>query len=89
MVNAAVLGLIWALLRSISGSIVVSSVCHGLWNGGAYAFFGYGTKVGALGIADTAIYGPEVGILGLGLNILFAATLWRYARTATIHHSAP
>jgi membrane protease YdiL (CAAX protease family) len=29
MVNAAVLGLIWALLRTISGSIVVSSVSHG------------------------------------------------------------
>jgi membrane protease YdiL (CAAX protease family) len=82
MVNAAVLGLIWALLRTISGSIVVSSVSHGLWNGGAYVFFGYGTKVGALGITDTTIYGPEVGFLGLGLNLLFAAMLWRYARTA-------
>jgi hypothetical protein len=46
-------------------------------------FFGYGTKVGALGITDTTIYGPEVGFLGLGLNLLFAAVLWRYARTAT------
>lgn len=89
MVNAALLGLIWAMMRSISGSIVVSSVSHGLWNGGAYAFFGYGTKVGALGIADTTIYGPEVGLLGLALNLLFAAALWHYARAATIHHSPP
>jgi len=78
MLNAALLGLIWALMRSISGSIVVSSVSHGLWNGGAYAFFGYGTKVGALGIADTSIYGPEAGLLGLGMNLLFAAVLWHY-----------
>ena len=82
MLNAALLGLIWALMRSISGSIVVSSVSHGLWNGGAYAFFGYGTKVGALGIADVAIYAPEVGLLGLGLNLLFAAVLWHSARAA-------
>jgi membrane protease YdiL (CAAX protease family) len=77
MLNAAVLGLIWALMRSISGSIIVSSVSHGLWNGGAYVFFGYGTKVGALGIADTTIYGPEVGLLGLALNLVFAGALWR------------
>ena len=30
MLNAAVMGLIWGLLRSISGSILVSSVSHGL-----------------------------------------------------------
>ena len=82
MVNAAVLGLIWGLLRSISGSIVVSSMCHGLWNGGAYAFFGYGSTVGALGIKETAIYGPEVGFLGLALNLLFAAALWRWSKLA-------
>lgn len=78
MLNAAVMGLIWALLRSISGSLVVSSVSHGLWNGAAYVFFGYGTTVGALGIEETATYGPEVGFLGLALNLLFAAALWRW-----------
>jgi membrane protease YdiL (CAAX protease family) len=77
MLNAALLGLIWALMRSISGSIVVSSVSHGLWNGGAYVLFGYGTKVGALGIEDTTLYGPEVGVLGLALNLAFAGALWR------------
>jgi membrane protease YdiL (CAAX protease family) len=76
MLNAAVLGLIWAMMRSVSGSTIVSAVSHGLWNGGAYVLFGYGAKVGALGIADTAIYGPEAGLLGLGLNLLFAAVLW-------------
>jgi membrane protease YdiL (CAAX protease family) len=80
MANAAVLGLIWGLLRSISGSIVVSSVSHGLWNAGAYAFFGYGSTVGALGIKETAIYGPEVGFLGLALNLLFTAALWRWSK---------
>jgi hypothetical protein len=78
MVNAAVIGAIWGLLRWISGSIVVTSFCHGLWNGGAYVFYGFGTHVGALGVQRTALFGPEVGVLGLCLNLLFAAALWRW-----------
>jgi len=76
MINAAVLGAIWGLLRMISGSVIVASVSHGFWNGGAYVFFGFGTKTGALGIEDTGIYGPEAGILGLALNLIFLAALW-------------
>jgi membrane protease YdiL (CAAX protease family) len=78
MINVAAMGAIWGLLRWISGSVIVASVSHGLWNGGAYVFFGFGTKTGALGIADTAIFGPEVGFLGLALNLAFAAALWRW-----------
>ncbi len=78
MLNAAVMGAIWGLLRGISGSVLVASLAHGLWNGGAYVFFGFGTRTGALGIENTALYGPEAGILGLGLNVLFAAALWRW-----------
>jgi membrane protease YdiL (CAAX protease family) len=70
LADAAVMGAIWGVLREISGSLVASSVSHGVWNGLAYALFGYGTKVGALGIRHTAIYGPEVGLLGLALNAL-------------------
>jgi len=76
--NAAVMGAIWGLLRLISGSVIVSSVSHGAWNGGAYVFFGFGTKLGALGVRETAIYGPEVGVLGLALNVAFAAALWQW-----------
>ena len=78
MVNAVAMGVIWGLLRMISGSVIVASVSHGIWNGGAYVFFGFGTKVGVLGIKETAIYGPEVGVVGLVLNIVFAAALWRW-----------
>jgi hypothetical protein len=80
LVNAAAMGAIWGLLRWISGSIVVASLGHGLWNGGAYVFFGFGTKAGALGIRETALYGPETGLLGLALNLLFAFALWRWWR---------
>ena len=80
IVNAAAIGAIWGLLRSLSGSIVVSSVSHGIWNGVTYALFGAGAKIGALGVVQTVIYGPEVGVVGLGLNLLFLCALWRWAR---------
>ena len=77
MVNVAVIGAIWGLLRWISGSVIVSSLSHGVWNGMTYVLFGFGTHVGALGIKETAIYGPEIGVLGLILNVVFAVVLWR------------
>jgi hypothetical protein len=86
-INAAVLRIIWGLMRWIAGSVVVTSVSHGLWNGLDYVLFGFGTKLGILGIANTAVFGPEVGILGLVVNLVFAAALWlvwraRLMRTA-------
>jgi len=78
MLNAAVMGAIWAILRQASGSLVVSSVSHGVWNALAYVLFGFGSNIGALGISNTAIYGPEVGVLGLVLNLAVATLLWRW-----------
>jgi membrane protease YdiL (CAAX protease family) len=77
IVNAAVMGLIWGLIRAASGSVIVASVSHGLWNGGAYALFGVGTRIGALGVKQLAIFGPEIGAVGLAMNLMFAAVLWR------------
>ena len=68
LVNAAVMGAIWGVLRRMSGSILVSSVSHGLWNGLVYALFGFGTKGGALGVRNTSLFGPEVGAFGLAVN---------------------
>ncbi len=80
LVNATLLGLIWGLLRWSSGSVIVASVSHGLWNGLAYSLFAFGTKVGALGIEDKGIFGPEVGWIGILLNSLFALWLWTRVR---------
>jgi len=80
MLNAFVLGAIWAMLRLLSGSLVVASVGHGVWNGLAYVLFGFGAHAGALGITNTALYGPEIGMLGLILNATFAAALWFLGR---------
>lgn len=74
--NAAVIGFIWALMRQRSGSIVVTSVSHGVWNGLVYGLFNTGTTLGALGIHNTGVFGPEVGLVGLALNLAFAAVLW-------------
>jgi membrane protease YdiL (CAAX protease family) len=75
--NAAVIGAIWGLMRAVSGSIVVSSVSHALWNGAAYAFFGEGPKSGPLGLPNTIIWGPEIGVVGLTANVVcFAALYW-------------
>ena len=80
-INAAVIGIVWGMLRWMSGSIIVASCSHGLWNGIAYVFFGFGTKTGALGIRNTALFGPEIGVLGLVSNAVFALLLWQWWRT--------
>lgn len=67
------------LMVLFSGSLIVASLGHGLWNGATYALFGFGTKIGALGIRNTAFFGAESGVLGLLLNVVFAAALWRWA----------
>jgi membrane protease YdiL (CAAX protease family) len=88
IVNAAVIGAIWGILRLMSGSVIVASVSHGLWNGLDYALFAFGTKTGALGIKNTAVFGPEVGVLGLLLNVAFALLLWRLCRSQ-LRRAAP
>jgi len=80
ILNAAIVGAVWGLLREMSGSVLVSSVSHGFWNGLAYEGFGEGTKLGALGIDNTTLFGPEVGYLGLVLNLIVLAALWRWRR---------
>ncbi len=75
MINAAIIGAIWGMLRLLSGSLVVSSLSHSVWNGLAYGLFGFGTNAGTLGVANTALYGPEIGMLGLLLNVLVAGGL--------------
>lgn len=77
LINATLIGAIFGAFRLISGSVVVPSLCHAVWNGIDYPVFGFGEKPGALGIQETHIYGPEVGLLGIGLNLAFCAWLWR------------
>jgi len=79
-VNATLLGLIWGLLRLGSGSILVSSAGHGLWNGMTYVLFGIGSGTGALHIKNVGLYGPEVGLLGAALNAAVAGLLFLLLR---------
>jgi len=76
VIGATVFGVAMGLLRMRSGSIVVPSFCHALWNATAYTLFGTGEKVGQLGVADPGIWDPERGSAGLALAILVAALWW-------------
>ncbi|HEX6348786.1 MAG TPA: CPBP family intramembrane glutamic endopeptidase [Candidatus Dormibacteraeota bacterium] len=78
--SAIAIGLVWAQLRLVSGSIAVTSVSHGLWNGLVYVLFGYGTTAGVFEIHNTLVFGPEIGLLGLGANVVAAALLWLAVR---------
>ncbi len=77
LINGTILGLIWRILRMVSGSVLVPAVSHAVWNGIDYPLFGFGEKVGSLGIADTHLYGPEVGLLGIVPGAAFLALIWR------------
>ncbi len=80
LINGFLLGMIWGLFRWLSGSIIVASFGHAVWNTLAYQFFGFGEKVGTLGIHNTEFFGPEVGYLGIILNGLFCIWLWRFVK---------
>jgi membrane protease YdiL (CAAX protease family) len=82
LVNASLLAIVFGLLRMISGSVLVASVCHAVWNAIAYALYGFGEKVGALGIESTHIWGPEVGTLGLVVNSIAVLCLWFWWKAA-------
>jgi len=84
LINATLLGLIWGTLRLTSHSVIVPAVCHAVWNALAYLLFGYGEKVGLLGITDTFLLGPEVGYLGIVLNGLFFLWLWKATKNSRL-----
>ena len=76
MVNAVLMGMIWGMLRAMSGSVWVSCAAHAVWNSLAYILFGYGVKAGKLGIQSFDIFGPERGVAGLLINLLVVIALW-------------
>lgn len=69
-------GVTFGLLRYISGSIIVSSFSHALWNTFVYILFGFGSSIGILGIKMTNIFSPESGLLGLAFGLVFMVILW-------------
>jgi membrane protease YdiL (CAAX protease family) len=83
LVNAALLGLNWGLMRRASGSVLPAAISHAAWNAVVYTLFGFGEKTGKLGIEQGWLYGPELGVLGLAANALFAWVLWRRVSPGT------
>lgn len=82
LANVFLIGLSWALMRQHTGSILVPSVSHAVWNALVYEMFGMGDATGALGITKTHLFGPEVGLLGIAANLVFVGWLWRRVRPA-------
>jgi len=76
-VECPVMSAVWGLLRWQSGSVIVSSVSHGVWKTQPMCSLVSDRKVGPLGIKNTGFFGPGIGVLGLALNVAFVATLWR------------
>ncbi|HAO88272.1 MAG TPA: hypothetical protein DCR00_05065 [Gammaproteobacteria bacterium] len=68
LVSATLLGLIWGLMRQLSGSVWPASIYRAIWNGLVYELYGFGERVGDLGISATWLYGPELGLAGLVVN---------------------
>ena len=81
VINATLLGIIWGGLRSVGHSIWPATIYHSIWNALAYDLFGFGERIGALGIEATWLYGPEIGLVGMALNapvaVYFAARVIR------------
>ncbi len=68
LVNATLLGLIWGLMRQLSGSVWPASIYHAIWNGLVYELYGFAERAGDLGISAIWLYGPEIGFAGLVVN---------------------
>ena len=84
VIGSTAFGVAMGLLRLRSGSIIVPSACHALWNASVYTFFGAGEKMGQLGIADPSIWDPERGYAGLVLAMLVAALLWWWIKPSAV-----
>ena len=83
VIGSTAFGVAMGLLRLRSGSIIVPSLCHALWNASVYTFFGAGEKMGQLGISDPSIWDPERGYAGLVLAVLVAVLLWWWVKPST------
>lgn len=84
VLGSTAFGVAMALLRLRSGSVIVPSACHALWNAAAYTFYGAGSKVGQLGVSDTTIWDPERGYAGLVLTLMAVVVLWRWVRPGRV-----
>ncbi len=87
LVNATLLGLIWGLMRLVSNSILPSVIYHSVWNGLVYELYGFGARVGYLGVEQTWLYGPEIGLLGIIVN--GAACFYLYNKARGLFTSSP
>lgn len=82
VLGSTAFGVAMGLLRLRSGSVVVPSACHALWNATTYTLFGAGEKIGQLGVTDHSLWDPERGYAGLVLALAAAVILWMWIKPA-------
>ncbi|KPK89811.1 hypothetical protein AMJ80_09260 [bacterium SM23_31] len=75
LINILLVGINFGLIRLLSGSIIICSVSHSMWNALLYSIFGHGTNTGILSEFNYQLFDPERGYMGIIINILVALFL--------------
>jgi membrane protease YdiL (CAAX protease family) len=88
LANVVLLGMIWGIMRAASGSILVPTVSHAVWNAFAYVYYGYGPKTAALDISWVGMFDPERGVLGLIVNSIALLFFWRWWKRSAMEPPA-
>ena len=76
--NILLLGACFGMLKEISGSLLVPTLSHCIWNTLLYELYGSGTVPGYFIGFRPELFDPERGLLGLVLNLTMFLLLWRF-----------
>jgi membrane protease YdiL (CAAX protease family) len=71
--NIFLLGIVFGYFFLASGSLIPSSICHGVWNALEYGLFGYGNTPAVIYGNARWLFDPEEGLIGTA--VLLAVSL--------------
>ena len=74
-VNIFLLGILFGYLFLESGSLIPSSIFHGLWNALEYTLFGYGNSQGVFLGNSRILFDPEEGLVGTIVLLVFSVVV--------------
>lgn len=74
VLNISLVGFLFGHVFLRSGSLVPSSLFHGVWNALDYTFFGFGATRGIFLGTSRILFDPDEGIVGT--VVLLAAVIW-------------
>jgi len=77
-VNIFLLGILFSYLFLESGSLIPSSIFHGVWNALEYTLFGYGNSQGVILGNSRILFDPEEGLVGTFVLLVFSiVVIWK------------